>query len=129
MFQPTKLELILEGLLRADQENIPTEQRTMKFLNDLMQIRMDAREMELLEAELLLNGYIAKENGVLFITSSGKRSLAVENKTPQLNTLQIQERMLRYQAIEQTQSTDTVLWIGLSVLVLTLVGFVIAVTA
>ena len=128
MFQKTKLELILEGLLRADQENIPSEQRTINFLNDLMQIRMDDREMELLEAELLLNGYIAKQNGELSITSNGKKSLTEEKTPMRLNTLQIQERMLRYQAIEPTQSNDTILWVGLSILVVSLVGFVIGVT-
>ena len=129
MFQKTKLELILEGLLQVDQEN-SSEKVTMQFLNDLMHIRMDTREMELLEAELLLNGYIVKQNGELSITSKGKQSLLAENTAVQLNTIQIQERWMRYQnhRVENTKSDDILIYAGISLLVLTLIAFAIAMT-
>ena len=134
MFQKTKLELILEGLLQVDQKKTQalgsSEKVTMTFLNDLMSIRMDDREMELLEAELLLNGYIARQNGELFITQNGKQSLLEGNTTVQLNTIQIQERWMRLQneRVENPKSDDLLIYGGISLLVLTLIAFVIAVS-
>ena len=126
----TKLELILQGLLKIDQkrleEYILTDKVTMKFLNQFMQIKMDDREMELLEAELLLNGMITKVNEELLITSRGKETLT-KGRREHLNMVQIQERLIRHRTNERKESNDLFFWLAISVVVISIIAFFIGV--
>lgn len=84
--------------------------------------------MHLLEQELLLNGFIVKEGEQLSITSNGKKSLNGEVNAAQLNTLQIQERYIRYNTLESPSNENLLLRLVVVTVILAIVGLVVGLT-
>lgn len=128
MIQKTKIELILQGLLQLDERSSNAQNINMQYLNESMKIHMDDREMHLLEQELLLNEYIVKKNGRLYITSEGKKALHGEAISVQLNTLQIQERFIRYNTLENTHNDNLLIRLLVVTILLVIIGLIAGLT-
>ena len=127
VLQPTKIELILQGLIQSNDLQSRSNKVTMQYLNDFMKINMDNREMHLLEQELLLNGYIRANKGQLSITNAGKKFLKGEISVAPLTTIQIQERLIPQNTLETGKNDNLMIGLFFATILLTIIGFIIGV--